>query len=111
MLIPLLKVKLRSKVSLSKFYGLVVNVRSEVEASKGQGKTMKVLYAFYSLYLCLLNIFQENFKLYLSLEVNFEKKEKKVMKYCVKTYKLSHCTGVLYSIIDIFYVLLRVLHG
>lgn len=76
MLIPLLKVKLRSKVSLSKFYGLVVNVRSEVEASKGQGKTMKVLYAFYSLYLCLLNIFQENFKLYLSLEVNFEKKRK-----------------------------------
>lgn len=66
MLIPLLKVKLRSKVSLSKIYGLVVNVRSEVEASKGQGKTMKVLYAFYySLYLCLLNIFQENFKLYL----------------------------------------------
>lgn len=24
------------------------------------------------------------------------------MKYCVKTYKLSHCTDVLYSIIDIF---------
>lgn len=56
-------VKMRSKVSLSKIYGLVVNVRSEVEASKGQGKTMKVLYALYSLYLCLLNIFQENFKL------------------------------------------------
>lgn len=24
------------------------------------------------------------------------------MKYCFKTYKLSHCTDVLYSIIDIF---------
>lgn len=40
--------------------------------------------------------------IYLSLEVNFEKKGKKIMNYCVKTYKLSHCTDVLYSIIDIF---------
>lgn len=38
----------------------------------------------------------------MSLEVNFEKKGKKIMNYCVKTYKLSHCTDVLYSIIDIF---------
>lgn len=78
MLIPLLKVKLRSKVSLSKIYGLVVNVRSEVEASKGQGKTMNVSYAFYSLYLCLLNIFQENFKLYLfEFGSEFWKKKKR----------------------------------
>lgn len=34
--------------------------------------------------------------------MNFEKKGKKIMNYCVKIYKLLYCIDVLYFIIDIF---------